>query len=156
MHTEKKYMMRAIELSRESYRCGGGPFGAVIVKEDVVIGEGVNAVIKNNDPTAHAEIVAIRRACEKLSTFDLSGSSIFTSCEPCPMCLSAIWWARISVIYYGNTRHDAAEIGFDDDAIYREICADINKRKLPLFQLMHSEAKTVFHEWGSSEDKLLY
>ncbi len=148
--------MRAIELSRESYLRGGGPFGAVVVNKDAIVGEGMNLVTPTNDPTAHAEIVAIRMACKKLSTFDLSGSQIYTSCEPCPMCLAAIWWARIDAIYYGNTKNDAASIGFDDADIYKEMCIDMNKRKIPLVQMLHSESIKVFDEWIKSENKLMY
>ncbi|QJT11367.1 nucleoside deaminase [Oceanidesulfovibrio marinus] len=149
-------MQRAIDLSKKSLACGGGPFGAVIVKNDEIVGEGMNCVVSKNDPTAHAEIVAIRMACERLATFNLSGSIIFTSCEPCPMCLSAIWWARIDKIYYGNTRHDAAGIGFDDADIYNEIAVENVKRRLPLLQLMHSESIKVFQEWAEIEKKHMY
>lgn len=150
-------MKRAVELSRENMRAGaGGPFGAVIVKNDKIIGEGWNQVTSTNDPTAHAEVVAIRNACKNLSNFDLDGAEIYTSCEPCPMCLSAIYWARLGKIYYGNTRKDAADIQFDDDFIYDEIPKSIDQRKIPMSQCGHSEALEVFKEWSEKQDKIRY
>lgn len=152
-----KYMKRAIELSLQNMQSNkGGPFGAVIVKDGKVIGEGWNKVTSQNDPTAHAEVEAIRSACANLKNFDLSGSSIYTSCEPCPMCLSAIYWARIDKIYYANTRKDAANINFDDDLIYQEIPKNINERMIKAEQICHSEALKVFQEWQSKLDKIPY
>lgn len=149
-------MKRAIELSRKNIEHGGGPFGAVIVKNGKIIGEGFNKVTANNDPTAHAEVEAIREACRNLSVFDLSGAEIYTSCEPCPMCLSAIYWARLSKIYYANTKIDAAKIEFDDDFIYSEIPKSIADRKIPMTQMMHSEALQVFKAWETSSVKIKY
>lgn len=150
-------MQRAIELSRKNVESGfGGPFGAVIVKDGKIIGEGFNEVTSSNDPTAHAEVVAIRKACKNLSTFDLQGSEIYTSCEPCPMCLSAIYWARIDKIYYANTKKDAANIEFDDDFIYQEIPKLHHERSIPMFQMLRDEALKVFHIWDKKEDKIQY
>ena len=150
------FMARAIELSRDSVKSNGGPFGCVIVKNDEIIAEGANEVTKSNDPTAHAEIVTIRSACEKLNTFDLKDCEIFTSCEPCPMCLSAIYWSHINKIYYGNTRLDAAKIGFDDNFIYQELNLNLKKRKIPLQQINKNEAIKAFEEWELKEDKVEY
>ena len=153
----EQFMKRAIELSRKNLETGaGGPFGAVIVKDGVIIGEGHNKVTSTNDPTAHAEVTAIRDACKNLSQFDLSGSVIYTSCEPCPMCLAAIYWARIEKIFYANTRKDAADIKFDDDFIYEEIPKDISQRKIPMQQCCHSDALKVFNEWENKVDKIPY
>jgi tRNA(Arg) A34 adenosine deaminase TadA len=152
----KKYMMRAIALSIENIKSGGGPFGAVIVKEDRIIGEGQNSVVTSNDPTAHAEIVAIRNACKTINSYDLSGSIIFASCEPCPMCLSAIWWSRIEKVYFGNTQNDASQIGFDDEEIYRELTRPILQRKLPLEQVLHDESIKVFEVWEHHPNKIMY
>ena len=149
-------MLRAIELSINSVNMAGGPFGCVIVKDNKIIAEGSNQVTRNNDPTAHAEIVTIRNACKNLNTFDLKGTEMFTSCEPCPMCLSAIYWAHIDKIYYGNTRVDAAKIGFDDNFIYDELVLDINKRKIPLEQINQSEAIVAFNKWDLKIDKIKY
>ncbi len=150
-------MKRAIELSRIHMHNGeGGPFGAVIVKDGQIIGEGWNQVTSTNDPTAHAEVVAIRNACRELKTFDLSGAELYTSCEPCPMCLAATYWARISRIYFGNTREDAARIEFDDDFIYTEIPKKREERKIPMQQMMREEALEVFKEWESKTDKVQY
>ena len=152
-----KPMMRAIELSREMMESNqGGPFGAVIVKDREIIAEGWNKVTSTNDPTAHAEMVAIRNACEKLGTFDLKGCELYSSCEPCPMCLAAIYWARLDKVYYGNTRQDAAKIDFDDDHIYQEISVDLDKRQIPMTQLSHEEAHEVFEEWAAKEDRIQY
>ena len=151
-----KFMLRAIELSLKSVMSDGGPFGCVIVKNESIIAEGVNQVTKNNDPTAHAEIVTIRNACKKLNSFDLKGSQIYTSCEPCPMCLSAIYWAHIDKIYYGNTRIDAAKIGFDDNFIYEELVLNIKNRKIPLEQINKKEAIIAFKEWELKPDKIEY
>lgn len=150
-------MLRAIELSRKNMHAGaGGPFGAVIVKDGKIIGEGWNKVTSTNDPTAHAEVSAIRDACAQLKNFELQGAEIYTSCEPCPMCLSAIYWARISKIYYGNTRKDAANIDFDDDFLYQEIPKDLSERKVPMAQCAHAEALEVFQEWQQKADKVTY
>lgn len=150
-------MKQAIKLSLDNMRKGaGGPFGAVVVQDGKVIGAGWNKVTSTNDPTAHAEVVAIREACQSLGNFDLSGAEIYTSCEPCPMCLSAIYWARIDKIYYANTRQDAADIDFDDAFIYQEIPKDLNDRKVPMVQCLHDEALTVFNEWKEKQDKITY
>lgn len=150
-------MKRAIQLSLENMRQGaGGPFGAVIVKNNQVIGEGWNQVTSTNDPTAHAEVVAIRNACKSVSNFDLTGAEIYTSCEPCPMCLAAIYWARIDKIYYANRREDAASIDFDDDFLYREIPKELKDRKIPMVQCCHDEAMVVFEEWRTKTDKTPY
>ena len=156
MDNKEKFMLRAIELSKKSIDEGGGPFGCVIVKENNIIAEGYNQVTKNNDPTAHAEIVTIRKACHELNTFDLSGVEIFTSCEPCPMCLSAIYWARINKIYYGNSRKDAALIDFDDEHIYNELKLDIKKRKIEMSQINNKDAIKAFELWKITEDKTKY
>ena len=153
---QSTYMKKAIELSQKNIQSGGGPFGAVIVKDGKIIGEGWNKVTANNDPTAHAEVEAIREACKNLSDFDLSGAEIYTSCEPCPMCLSAIYWARLSKIYYANTKKDAASIQFDDDFIYTEISKPMSERKISMTQLMRDEAFEVFKQWETSEIKIKY
>ena len=134
----------------------GGPFGCVIVKNNEIISEGFNEVTNKNDPTAHAEIVAIRNACNKLNTFNLKGTQMFTSCDPCPMCLRAIYWSHIDKIYYGNNRKDAAKIGFDDSYIYDELSLDLNKRKIPLEQINEKEAIKAFEEWEMKTDKPVY
>lgn len=153
----KDFMNQAIQLSLDNMRKGaGGPFGSVVVKDGKVIGIGWNQVTSTNDPTAHAEVVAIREACKNVGNFDLSGAEIYTSCEPCPMCLSAIYWARIERIYYANTRQDAANIAFDDDFIYQEIPKDRKDRKVPMEQCCHEEALTVFREWQQKQDKITY
>jgi guanine deaminase len=152
----EKFMREAIELSIVNVTKGGGPFGAVVVKNGKIISEGTNNVTKKNDPTAHAEIVAIREAAKKLKTFDLKGCEIYTSCEPCPMCLSAIYWANIEKIYFANTKKDAAKIGFRDDHIYKELAAPLNKRNLPIVQAMHSEALKAFELWEYKSDKVPY
>ena len=152
-----KFMRAAVRLSIDMMRCGkGGPFGAVIVKGNTIVGRGCNEVTSSNDPTAHAEIMAIRDACRQLKTFDLEGCELYTSCEPCPMCLSAIYWARIPKIFYGNTRNDAAKIAFDDDFIYREVALPIRKRSLKMKQLLHNEALKAFKEWEEKTDKISY
>lgn len=149
------FMRRAIELSRRNLRTGhGGPFGAVIVKDGRIVGEGSNRVTSDLDPTAHAEVVAIREACRELGTFDLSGASIYASCEPCPMCLSAIYWSRLDRAFFANTKADAAAIDFDDDLIYREIRKKIGDRRLPMKQLLRDEAIEVFRSWESKPDKI--
>jgi Cytosine/adenosine deaminases len=152
-----KFMRAAIRLSIEMMRCGkGGPFGAVVVKKEKIVGRGCNEVTSTKDPTAHAEIVAIRDACRRLKTFNLEGCELYTSCEPCPMCLSAIYWARIRKMYYGNTRKDAAKIAFDDDFIYREVALPVRKRKLVMKQLLRNEALKAFTEWSQKTDKIPY
>ena len=149
-------MQRAIELSINSARNGGGPFGAVIAREGEIIAEGSNGVTIYNDPTAHAEVTAIRKACEKLGTFDLKGCEIYTSCEPCPMCLGAIYWAHLDKIYYANDRKDAADIGFDDDFIYQEIEVKPQYRKKPSEILMREEGLEAFRIWNKKTDKIEY
>jgi len=150
-------MLRAIEISAEKMRAGlGGPFGAVIVRGGEIIAEGFNQVTSANDPTAHAEVIAIRAACEKLGDFSLSGCEIYTSCEPCPMCLSAIYWARLDAIYFANDRRDAARIGFDDEHLYREIGLGLGDRAVPIRQLDLPEAAAVFAEWDVKPDKVMY
>ncbi len=154
---KNEFMRRAIELSKTNVvYLNGGPFGAVIVKDNVIIGEGWNKVTTNNDPTAHAEVEAIRQACAQLKTFSLDDCEIYTSCEPCPMCLSAIYWAHISKIYYANTKTDAASIKFDDDFIYQEIPKPLNQRKIPMEPLLRDEALTVFKIWSTKTDKISY
>lgn len=152
-----EHMKRAIELSDEKMKSNeGGPFGAVIVKDNKIIAEGWNKVTSCNDPTAHAEVSAIREACKNLNDFSLEGCEIYTSCEPCPMCLAAIYWARIDKIYYANTREDAAKIGFDDDFLYQEMKVDIENRKIPMQQVNRSLANKVFDQWLEKSDKLEY
>lgn len=152
----KEYMMKAIELSKKSVENGGGPFGAVIVKDGKIVAEGSNCVTLNNDPTAHAEVTTIRKACAALGTFDLNGCEIYTSCEPCPMCLSAIYWARIERIYYGCNKDDAKEIGFDDSFIYEQIELKPEFRSIPSSQVLHTEALEAFRMWTGKEDKIEY
>ncbi len=151
------FMRRAIALAEQSVaELGGGPFGAVVVYDGRIVGEGTNQVTGSHDPTAHAEVVAIRAACTELGTFSLAGCEIFASCEPCPMCLSAIYWARIDRIFYGNTKTDAAAIGFDDDHIYREIALPIGDRSIPTERLLTDEAIAAFRAWANSDDKIAY
>ena len=151
------HMRQAISLSLRMMRSGqGGPFGAVIVKDGIVVAEGFNQVTSTNDPTAHAEIVAIRRACEALGAFDLSGCEIYTSCEPCPMCLSAIYWAKLGRIYYANDRQDAARIGFRDDFLYHEIPLPLHQRSIPIQPLLRAEGQAAFEEWDRKPDKVQY
>jgi guanine deaminase len=153
----QNFMREAIRLSIQMMRRGkGGPFGAVIVKGRKIVGRGSNQVTSGCDPTAHAEIVAIRDACKRLKNFSLDDCDLYTSCEPCPMCLSAIYWARIRTVYYGNTRKDAAKIAFDDDEIYREVSLPIRKRKLAMKPLLRDEAIVAFKEWASKADKIPY
>ena len=149
-------MKRAIELSIESVNKGGGPFGSVIIKDNKIISEGYNKVTTNNDPTAHGEIVAIREACKKLKNFNLSDCELYSTCEPCPMCLSAIYWSRINKIYYANTREDAQKIDFDDSLIYSELQKNINKRKIQMIQMMRNEALKAFELWDKKIDKVKY
>ena len=153
---KNRFMSRAIELSIESVKSGGGPFGSVIIKNNEIISEGMNRVTKNNDPTAHGEIVAIRNACKNLNDFSLKGCELYTSCEPCPMCLSAIYWSRIDKIYYANTRDDAKKIDFDDSLIYSELVKKIKERKIPTTQLMRDEALQGFKLWKNTENKVKY
>jgi len=156
MDSKKKYMRKAIALSIENIQKGGGPFGAVIVKDGKVIATGVNRVTANNDPTAHAEVTAIRKASKKLGTFDLAGCEIYTSCEPCPMCLGAVYWAHLDKMYYGNTKTDAKNIGFDDSFIYDEIDLKPENRRVETTQLLPDEAIKAFETWAKSEDKIEY
>jgi guanine deaminase len=152
-----EFMWEAIRLSIQNIRDGkGGPFACVVVKDGKIIARGTNMVTSANDPTAHAEVVAIRNACKELKTFQLSGCEIYTSCEPCPMCLGAIYWARPDKIYYANERSDAAKIGFDDEFLYEEISKKISHRKIPTMQLMREEALAAFHEWEQKHDKIQY
>jgi tRNA(Arg) A34 adenosine deaminase TadA len=152
-----KFMRAAIRLSLEKMRRGaGGPFGAVVVRRGKIVGRGWNRVTSTNDPTAHAEVTAIRDACRRLKTFRLDDCEIYASCEPCPMCLAAIYWARIGKIYYAGARRDAAAIGFDDDLIYREMARPVSRRKIPMRQLLRGEVLKVFKEWRDKPDKIRY
>jgi len=153
---KNKFMERAIELSIQSVNNGGGPFSSIIVRDEKIIAEGSNKVTLSNDPTAHGEIVAIREACEKLNNFNLSGCELYSTCEPCPMCLSAIYWSRINKIYYANTRKDARKIDFDDSSIYSELQKNINERKIPMTQIMRNEALKTFELWDKKTDKVKY
>jgi guanine deaminase len=153
----QQFMREAIRLSIENVRSGrGGPFAAVIVKDGKIIARGTNLVSSANDPTAHAEIAAIREACRILNSFQLEGCEIFTSCEPCPMCLGAIYWARPERVFYGNTKKDAAEINFDDSFIYEELTKSITDRSIPMVQVLHEEARAAFKEWKEKPDKIPY
>ena len=151
-----KFMMKAIALSLQNIEEGGGPFGAVVVKGDEIVGVGINRVTANNDPTAHAEVMAIRDAAGRLGCFDLSDCVIYTSCEPCPMCLGAIYWARIKKVYYGNTKHDAARIGFDDGFVYEELGKPLNDRTIAFVQLLPEKAAQAFELWALKVDKKRY
>ena len=153
---KNEFMKRAIELSVESVNNGGGPFGCVIVKDEKIVSEGSNRVTSSKDPTAHGEIVAIREACKKINNFSLIGFELYSSCEPCPMCLSAIYWARIDKVYFANTRQDAQKIDFDDSLIYSEFQKNIDKRKIPMVQMMRSEALKAFELWDKKTDKVKY
>ncbi len=154
---DETFMRRAIALSCESVASGaGGPFGAVIVRDGQIIAEGSNRVTSTNDPTAHAEVVAIRTACAALGRFDLRGCEIYTSCEPCPMCLASIYWARLDRIYFGNDRVAAAAIGFDDEFLYREVATPIDARALPTEQVLADEARAAFDAWAAKPDKVAY
>ena len=154
---QQKFMDRAIELSRIHMRAGeGGPFGAVIVKDGEIISEGYNEVLSSKDPTAHAEIMAIRKATFTLDTFHLTGCEIYTSCEPCPMCLAAIYWARVEKIYFANTAEDAKDIGFDDQFFYQELQLPRAKRQVPSQQLLRDQALAVFREWQEKVDRIEY
>lgn len=157
MEFNEKFMKRAIELSIQKMEEGcGGPFACVIVKDEEIIAEGWNEVTTSNDPTAHAEVCAIRKACEKLGSFQLNDCAIYTTTEPCPMCLGAIYWSRPKIIYYGNTRKDAAEIGFDDQFIYDELNLPLNSRALPIEQHMREEALVAFKAWINKSDRIQY
>ena len=153
---KNKFMLRAIALSIESVKTGGGPFGSIIVKDDKIISEGFNKVTSTNDPTAHGEIVAIRDACKKLNNFNLKGSELYSTCEPCPMCLSAIYWSHIDNIFYANSRDDAKKINFDDSLIYSEISKKNEDRKIPIKQMLREEALKVFELWSKKTDKIKY
>ena len=153
---KNEFMKRAIELSLESVNKGGGPFGCVIVKDEKIVSEGSNKVTSSKDPTAHGEIVAIREACKKINNFSLSGFELYSSCEPCPMCLSAIYWARIDKVYFANTRQDAQKIDFDDSLIYSEFQKNIDKRKIPMIQMLRNEALKAFELWDKKIDKVKY
>lgn len=155
--TANDHMRRAIRLAEENAASGnGGPFGAVIVKDGKVVAEGSNTVTVDNDPTAHAEVTAIRRACAVLGTFDLSGCELYTSCEPCPMCLAACYWAHVSKVFYAAGREDAADAGFDDEMIHVEVAKQLNERKLPFVQLLPEEGLRPFMLWKSNPDKIRY
>ena len=151
-----EFLRRAIVLATENVSTGGGPFAAVIVRDGKIVGEGVNTVTAGNDPTAHGEVNAIRAACTALGTFSLAGCELYTSCEPCPMCLAAIYWAHLDRVYYANTQADAARIDFNDQLIYRELARPIIRRKLPMKPLLRLEALKVFAEWKSKADKIEY
>jgi tRNA(Arg) A34 adenosine deaminase TadA len=154
---DNPFMARAIQLSIENVVSGrGGPFGAVVVKDDEIIAEGANQVTSRNDPTAHAEVLAIRDACTKLGVFDLEGCEIYTSCEPCPMCLGAIYWARLSRVYFANADADASKIGFDDSLIYRELAQPHSQRKIPMIQMMRDEALAAVRAWENKSNKIAY
>lgn len=152
----KEYMAKAIQLATQNVEKGGGPFGAVIVKNGEIIAESANSVTNDNDPTAHAEVNAIREACKKLGTYDLSGCSIFSSCEPCPMCLGAIYWARLDALSFACYKQDAADSGFDDAFIYEELALDYGKRNLETNQFMRNEALQSFKKWDEYEEKTEY
>lgn len=153
---DRKFMQMAIDASIQNVKNGGGPFGAVIVRNGQVIATGVNRVTANNDPTAHAEVSAIRSACAQLGTFHLQDCVIYTSCEPCPMCLSAIYWSGITRIYYGNTAQDADDIGFSDKFIYDELATPMSQRSIPVQNIMRDEALSAFRAWEEKEDKVEY
>ncbi|MBO7652002.1 MAG: nucleoside deaminase [Bacteroidales bacterium] len=156
MENNEKFMRLAIEKSLESVDKGGGPFGAVIVKDDEVVAVASNSVTLDNDPTAHAEVNAIRMACKKLGTFDLSGCEIYASCEPCPMCLASIYWARIGKLYYANTQTDADKIGFSDNFIYEEFAKPESERSIKVVKMLRNEAIKAFEKWKNKEDKIDY
>ena len=154
---DNSFMARAIQLSLDNVLSGqGGPFGAVIVKDGVIVAEGVNRVTSTNDPTAHAEIVAIRQACAELRIFFLKDCEIYTSCEPCPMCLGAIYWSHLARVYFGNSAAAASRIGFDDSFIYREFALPLPKRRIPMIQLMQEQALAAFRAWEQKPNKVLY
>jgi guanine deaminase len=154
---DNPFMARAIQLSIDNVLSGrGGPFGAAVVKNGEIVAEAVNQVTTTNDPTAHAEVLAIREACKKLGVFDLEGCEIYTSCEPCPMCLGAIYWARLARIYFANAAADASKIGFDDSLIYRELALPHSQRKIPMIQTMREQALEAFHAWERNPGKIAY
>ena len=153
---KNKFMQRALELARKNVDLGGGPFGAVIVRHGQIIAEGGNRVIQDNDPTAHAEVVAIRNAAKVLDGFELSDCEIYASCEPCPMCLSAIYWSRIPTVYYAADRHDAEDAGFDDSRIYKELQKDIEDRDIKMIQLEQHGSLEAFKKWNEQDDKTPY
>ena len=153
---KNKFMQRAIELSIESINSGGGPFGSVVAKDNEIISEGMNRVTVNNDPTAHGEITAIRQACKKLNIFDLSGYELYSNCEPCPMCLSAIYWSHIDKVYYANTRYDAHKIDFLDPIIYKELQKTNEEKKIQMVQMMRKEGLKAFEIWDKKVDKIKY
>ena len=154
--TDRKFMRQAIDLSIENVRNGGGPFGAVIVRNGEVVATGVNNVVPHCDPTAHAEVSAIRKACQKVGDFKLDGCTIYTSCEPCPMCLSAIYWSGIERIFYGNTKQDAEDINFSDKFIYDELALPMTERRVPAVNIMREEALEAFRDWQNKSDKVEY
>ena len=156
MNDSERFMKDAIGLAVESVRAGGGPFGAVVVRDGVIVGRGMNRVTSAHDPTAHAEVMAIRDACSRLGTHRLDGCELFVSCEPCPMCLGALYWARLDGYRFAATRQDAAEAGFDDDQIHREMALPEDRRALPAAQLMREEALAAFAEWQSKPDRVPY
>ena len=156
MEINEKFMRLAIEKSLESVDNGGGPFGAVIVRDDEVVAVASNSLTLDNDPTAHAEVNAIRTACKKLGTFDLSGCEIYASCEPCPMCLASIYWARIGKLYYANTQTDADKIGFSDNFIYEEFAKPESERSIKVVKMLRNEAIQAFENWKNKEDKTEY
>jgi guanine deaminase len=154
---DNTFMARAIQLSVDNVRSGqGGPFGAVIVQGGRIVAEGANRVTFTNDPTAHAEVIAIRKACAQLGSFELRDCELYTSCEPCPMCLGAIYWARLARIYYGSLASDAAQAGFDDSFIYREIAQPLPQRTIPMVQMMREQALAGFHVWKEATNKIPY
>ncbi len=154
---DEKFMRRAVELAQQGIeRNAGGPFGAVVVKDGEIVGEAFNQVTSTNDPTAHAEVVAIRNACQKLNSFQLDGCILYTSCEPCPMCLGAIYWARPAQVFYAATREDAAEVGFDDEFIYEEIEKNFEHRQMKLVNLLRDAGVKVFENWANKTDKTEY
>ncbi len=153
---DKAFMREAIRLATESVENGGGPFGAVVVKDGEIVAGAANSVTLDNDPTAHAEVNAIRKACRKLGTFNLSGCVVYTSCEPCPLCLGALYWAHIDRIYYGNSKKDAADIDFDDDFIYAELAKPYHMRNIPMIHMLGDEAITTFRRWTEKLDKTEY
>jgi guanine deaminase len=150
------FMSKAIAMSIENVACGGGPFAALVVKNGEIVGSGVNQVTATNDPTAHAEIVAIRAACHALNAFQLDGCDIYTTCEPCPMCLGAIYWARPARVFFANTREDAKDIGFDDEFIYQQIALPFEERSIPLIPMSRDEALEAFRLWNDKPDKTTY
>jgi guanine deaminase len=155
--TRRDFMREAVRISVQKMRANeGGPFGAVVVQDGRIVSRGWNRVTSTNDPTAHAEVIAIREACKKLGSFRLDDCELFTSCEPCPMCLSAIYWARLKAVYFANTKKDAARVGFDDAFLYREMSRPISQRKIPMKQLLRAAAIKAFEAWEKKADKVLY